>query len=172
MDDLIDIVDYEGLYKINKNGDVWSCVSNIFMKNRIDYNGYKTLRLFKNGDKHTCFIHRLLGINFIPNPENLKEIDHINRDFTNNNLDNLRWCSRYTNNQNKGKSKKNKLGHKNIYSHITKSLNGYINEYWKILIRCNYENYEKHYNKNKYTLEEVVAFRNEKLLELGLEITD
>lgn len=38
-------------------------------------------------------VHRLLALAFIPNPENKPCIDHIDRDRTNNSLDNLRWVS-------------------------------------------------------------------------------
>jgi len=38
-------------------------------------------------------IHRLIAINFIPNPENLPCIDHINRVKTDNRIENLRWVT-------------------------------------------------------------------------------
>lgn len=46
-------------------------------------------------------VHRLVAIAFIPNDEGFSEIDHIDRNKTNNNVENLRWCSRKTNNLNK-----------------------------------------------------------------------
>jgi hypothetical protein len=49
--------------------------------------------------KHS--IHRLLGLQYLENPDNLREIDHIDRNKLNNNLENLRWVSRQTNNQNR-----------------------------------------------------------------------
>ena len=45
--------------------------------------------------------HRILGLQFIPNPDNLPEIDHINRIRTDNRLDNLRWIDRAGNMKNK-----------------------------------------------------------------------
>ena len=61
--------------------------------------GYVDVKL--NG--HTYRYHRILAKHFIPNPENLQEVDHIDRDKTNNALDNLRWVTRTENNSNRSK---------------------------------------------------------------------
>ena len=52
--------------------------------------GYIDIRL--NGK--TYRYHRILAKHFIPNPDDLPEIDHIDRDKTNNSLENLRWVNR------------------------------------------------------------------------------
>ena len=51
--------------------------------------------------------HRLIGEQFIPNPDNLPQIDHINRDRTDNHINNLRWVSRSDNDKNRTKSTAN-----------------------------------------------------------------
>ena len=43
------------------------------------------------------YVHRLVAETFIENPENLSEVDHIDRNKENNCVDNLRWCSRINN---------------------------------------------------------------------------
>ena len=45
--------------------------------------------------------HRILGLQFLPNPDNLPEIDHINKIKTDNRLENLRWVSKSENQKNK-----------------------------------------------------------------------
>jgi hypothetical protein len=163
MDELFDIVGYEGRYKINKNGDVWSCKTNRFMSVFKD-DDYYCVRV----GKKKYYLHKLLGLQFIPNPYNLPVIDHIDRNSENNCIENLRWSSHNTNNQNRGKPKTNTSGYKNICLITYPS----GKQSWRIQIQSNFNIYLQFYKKNEYTLEAVVAFRNEKLLELGLEITD
>lgn len=91
MEDFVDIKNYEGLYKINKNGDVICSKNNKLLKTHYDNDGYKICCLSQQSKK----IHRLLAIQFIPNEDPLKtEIDHIDRNRSNNDLANLRWTNR------------------------------------------------------------------------------
>ena len=53
--------------------------------------------LSDNGKNKTYFVHRLVAAAFIPNPENLPEIDHIDGNRANNDATNLRWCTRKQN---------------------------------------------------------------------------
>jgi hypothetical protein len=63
--------------------------------------GYIGVCLSKNNTKKYTHIHRLVAMTFIPNPENKREVDHIDRDKTNNKISNLRWCSPSENARNK-----------------------------------------------------------------------
>jgi len=79
-------------YIIYEDGSVWSTykqdfISTCFAKST----GYRQINLYSNGKRKTMGIHVLLALAFIPNPENLPIIDHIDRDRKNNNLNNLRW---------------------------------------------------------------------------------
>lgn len=172
MNTLYDVIGYEGLYKINKNGDVWSSRYKKFMSatltGRDENNLYYRLGLRKDGKSNPYYIHQLLGKNFLENPNNYTQIDHIDGVKTNNNLDNLRWCSWELNQQNKPKMSKNKSGYKNISSSTNKA----GNEYWHIKIGYNKNVFHKKYNKNDFTLEEVVAIRDQKYIELGLKKYD
>ena len=53
--------------------------------------GYFKVNLRKNGENKTCYVHRLVAQTFIPNPDNLPEVNHIDEDKTNNRVDNLEW---------------------------------------------------------------------------------
>ena len=101
LTDFEDLKDFEGLYKINRNGDIWSCVYNKLMKSSVSEDGYLKINLTMNGAGYKRSIHRLLAIQYIPNPDNLPEIDHIDRNKLNNDLSNLRWCSRFVNANNR-----------------------------------------------------------------------
>ena len=59
--------------------------------------GYMRVKL--NG--RTYQYHRILAKHFIPNPDNLQEIDHVDRDKTNNSIENLRWTTRSENCRNR-----------------------------------------------------------------------
>lgn len=58
---------------------------------------YLLIGFSKNGKHHKKLVHRIIAITFIKNPNNLPEIDHIDKDKTNNNVENLRWCTRKQN---------------------------------------------------------------------------
>ena len=60
----------------------------------LNNSGYLQARLWKDGKLHYPLIHRLVAEAFIPNPEDLPCINHIDEDKTNNKVENLEWCSR------------------------------------------------------------------------------
>lgn len=64
---------------------------------RTEYDGY--IRLYLNCKQYLK--HRLIAEQFIPNPDNLPEVDHINHNRSDNHIDNLRFASRITNCKNK-----------------------------------------------------------------------
>lgn len=61
--------------------------------------GYMQVNLYKDSKKHKKYVHRLVADAFIPNPNNLPEINHMDHDKTNNAVDNLEWISREENNR-------------------------------------------------------------------------
>jgi hypothetical protein len=163
MDILVDVVGYEGLYKINKNGEVWS-KRNKFLKIGVDIYGYNYVKLSKKGKPKNYTIHRLIAINFIPNPDNLPQIDHIDGNKTNNTLENLRWVTASTNQQNKRKGIRNTSGYYNIGTTNNKGVS-----YWRISFEKDKKVvYSKCFQKSKVSLEQVVAIRDEKYIEFGI----
>ena len=58
-----------------------------------DGHGYLKVYLSKNKETKTCLVHRLVAEVFLPNPDNLPEVNHIDEDKTNNRVDNLEWKS-------------------------------------------------------------------------------
>ena len=59
--------------------------------------GYKMVCLMFNGEKRQCKVHRLVAEAFIPNPENKPFINHIDFNPSNNNVENLEWCTQKEN---------------------------------------------------------------------------
>jgi hypothetical protein len=74
-------------------------ITNIITNKRIkickNWDGYLTVGLWNNGkcdrQQHAVWIARC----FIPNPENKRYIDHVNRNFLDNSIENLRWADAY-----------------------------------------------------------------------------
>ena len=73
--------------------------SDRFVSTLVDNTGYVRVKL--NG--RTYRLHRILAKHFIPNPNNLPEVDHVDRNPLNNSIDNLRWISRSENARNRGR---------------------------------------------------------------------
>ena len=107
-------------YLIYPDGKVWSKKRNKFIKDKIEKNGYKRIQLYKNKKRKYFYIHRLLGIHYLPNPENKYSIDHINRNKSDNRIENLRWATQKEQCENREQqclSIKNTSGHTGIYYH-------------------------------------------------------
>ncbi len=63
------------------------------MKQSVHTKGYKIVPLTKDGVCTTKFVHRLVAEAFIPNPDDLPFVNHIDEDKTNNFAENLEWCT-------------------------------------------------------------------------------
>ena len=93
LDEFSDIQGYEGLYKINRSGEVLSVRTGKILKAGKNRQGYMNVVLSKNGESKTYKVHRLAAKTFIPNPNNYPCINHKDEDKTNNNIENLEWCT-------------------------------------------------------------------------------
>ena len=87
-----DIVGYEGLYAVTSCGKVWGYKRQKFLKPQTDKNGYLRVGLHKDGKTKKYYIHRLVAEAYIPNPDNLPQVNHKDENKENNCLQNLEWC--------------------------------------------------------------------------------
>lgn len=105
-----DIPCYEGIYQISTSGQIKSSDRPVwhgtFMYTRkgtirkpFNTSGYDAVRLSKDGKKTFFTVHRLVALTFIPNPDNLPEVNHKDGNKLNNHVDNLEWCTPSQNTQ-------------------------------------------------------------------------
>ena len=83
-----------GKFEIFENGDVWRTCNGSHKYKLTSFIGKRGYHNFyirvKNKRKHV-YLHRLIAMAFIPNPNNLPEVRHLDGNKLNNNLDNLAW---------------------------------------------------------------------------------
>lgn len=80
-------------YYATPTGQIWSGKRKIFLAQRPDKDGYLRVNLSVGGRLYTRFVHRLVALAYIPLVSGKEQIDHIDRDKTNNNVSNLRWVT-------------------------------------------------------------------------------
>lgn len=97
MEEFRDIKEYEGLYQVSSLGRVKNSKGRI-LKSYKDNHGYPMVNLCKNAKNIRVRVHRLVAEAFIPNPNNYPCVNHKDEDKSNNNVNNLEWCTyRYNN---------------------------------------------------------------------------
>lgn len=96
-----DVLGYEGLYKVTDDGKVWSLHGKgRFLRTHLIGHGYETTMLYKSdGNPKKFLIHRLVAMSYIPNPKNLREVNHKNANRLDNRIENLEWVSSKENKQ-------------------------------------------------------------------------
>lgn len=92
------IKDYED-YAITDDGKVISYKYKTprVMKTWYQKAGYENIKLCKNNQTKHFLIHRMVAEAFIPNPNNLPEVNHKNKNRQDNRVENLEWCTRIEN---------------------------------------------------------------------------
>lgn len=145
MEEWRDIEGYNGIYQVSNLGRVRSLssidklghkrIGKIINLHKCK-DGYVNVCLHKDGKKKYFRVHRLVAIAFIPNPNNLPEVNHIIDDYehrSDNRVENLEWCDhKYncnygTHNEKisksvKGKKRPNSTGYKHSQARKIKCL--------------------------------------------------
>lgn len=105
----VDMVKIEGFdhYYITNQGEVWSDISNKYLKGYLDMHGYRNFDLYQDSKRFKWKAHRLVAKHFLGDIEGL-EVDHINRVRDDNNVLNLQIVTRKENTTKQFKEMKRK----------------------------------------------------------------
>lgn len=105
----LDVLGYEGLYKVREDGQIRSldrynidlngkrkfypgCVLSPTIHKR-KHTSYKSVVLSKKGKTKKWSVHTVVGIAFVPNPDNKPHLNHIDNNGLNNHYTNIEWCT-------------------------------------------------------------------------------
>ena len=83
-------------YYISSKGRYYNSRSQLIIKNTLS-DLYYQVGLYNKKNKTSAYIHRLVAIAFIPNPENKPCVNHIDGNKLNNSVHNLEWCTKSEN---------------------------------------------------------------------------
>lgn len=141
------ITDYPN-YEVSDAGEVRNVRTGRVLKPVLK-DGYHRVMVYP--DKKCIYVHRLVAMHFIENPENKPMVDHIDRNRANNHVSNLRWAS----------NSENAL---NTDYHIAKTDRHHIwitaYQTFKVNIRGRTK-----VNKTFATIEEAIAFRDQFIID-------
>lgn len=85
---------YEGQYHLDPDiMQVVNTKTGKVKKSRPDKGGYPEVQLYKNNHREHKYLHIMFAEAYVPNPDNLPEVNHKDEDPTNWNPDNLEWCT-------------------------------------------------------------------------------
>lgn len=141
-----DIEGYEG-YQVSSEGRVRS-LNRTVIRNGIEIHrkgkilkpikdryGYLQYRLYKNKKMKNVLAHRLVANAFLPNPDNLPQVNHKDETPYHNNVENLEWCTQGYNNKYGTRIERimETKGNKKVYQY---TLDGELVMIWKSTMEC------------------------------------
>jgi hypothetical protein len=149
------------LYEVSNMGDVRNIKTQRIMKGVINMDGYRQQCIHVRGMNYKKYflVHRLVARAFIPMVERMDQVDHIDRDKTNNRVENLRWCDSQINNCNR--KDQSPLG-----AHLSEMSLG-KHEYWRINFYGKGLKILKNFNKKNMTLDSAQKIRDIMSEDLG-----
>jgi hypothetical protein len=94
MENLKEIIGYEGLYKISPSGKVYNKKMHELKQYKSSSGtSYYQVCLCKNGFTKNFLVHRLVAKNYIDNPLNKSQVNHKDGNIFNNHVSNLEWVT-------------------------------------------------------------------------------
>ena len=120
------IKDFE-TYSVSDKGEVRNDETGLVLRQREDKDGYLTVNLHQNKRRRFAGVHRIMAETFIPNPNNLPQVNHRDENVKNNTLENLEWCdAKYNSNYGKHNTKISRANSKKVYQYYNGELVGWF----------------------------------------------
>lgn len=129
-------------YEVSNKGGIKSELG--LMKPTLSH-GYYRVCLYRNDGTHKMFqLHRLIAQAFIPNPENLPQVNHIDENKLNNCVENLEWvtakknCNHRTRNERISNSKLKKINQLTLSGELVRAWDGALSVEKETGLSCRY----------------------------------
>lgn len=173
---LKDIKGFEGLYAVDETGQIWSYPKSCpFGKNggivtrggyfikqhKMKRTNHLRVWLYKDKKRFVYLVHRLVAEAFLPNENNLPIINHKDCDPSNNNIQNLEWCTYKHNSKHAYENGRwtppNQSGSKNSRAILTESDIIEIREKYKTVKNCS--KIAEEYNVKPKTINQIINLK-------------
>ena len=92
-------------YEVSDQGEVRNAKTKKLLSLKKKIRGYVYVHLHQDGKSKVVTVHRLIASAFIPNPNNVETVNHINYIKDDNRVENLEWMSYSENSGNKNPHK-------------------------------------------------------------------
>jgi len=146
MEEWRDVVGFEGLYQVSDLGRIKSLRRVIhrvrpagaykvvwpekILKTSTTCDGYLRVPISKDGVRFTVALHRVVAIAFLPNPNNLPEVDHLNGVRTDCSARNLDWVTGLENKRRAVERGTSPAGERNGRAKLTQEIAEQIRAAW------------------------------------------
>ncbi len=84
-------------YSVDSSGKVYAHNLGKYLSEYDNGLGYMAVKLRKDGKRKQHYVHRLVALAYLDNPENLSDVNHKDGDKSNNSVSNLEWVNRSEN---------------------------------------------------------------------------
>lgn len=90
-------IDGYGHYSVDRSGRVFAHHLGKYLSEYNNGLGYMAVKLRKCGKRRQHYVHRLVAITYLDNPDNLSDVNHKDGNKANNCVDNLEWATKSAN---------------------------------------------------------------------------
>lgn len=144
-------------YEITRDGQVINKTNGHILKPQPNGKGYLRVSI----SKKLLFVHRLVAEKYIPNPENLPQVNHIDGNKLNNCVENLEWVSNQENRNHAVKNGLHKMGEHASSAKLTEEEVKYIREH---ALEKTQSAWAEIYGVSRSTIADIIHYRTWKHL--------